>query len=430
MSAINITKNDNVQLIGQDQMDHPSGITHEPSTNSEEQGQHPVSALMNSRGTESAELSFNLSENKANNSPGKPTKVKVLIEVSTDNIGMASSSPTLIGTQVPSSCDIVGEILDCVAKVERQMNIFRHYIESQNDENKPLHQWKKYGGYAALSTTVCELEEAVTTLKNGRLLPAHLTASVAQATSSSTSVSKTTAYAFAMMNSKMANYMKDMETSRMSDEATAKANVVIMEELQKLMKHSFRAAGQVWLATDVLRSFEQRHTQYKDWAWFVTATVVTAVIAATVSIVTVHLYGLAGFNMVPKSNSEGIYTQLVDLVQRTQALTNPTSELYTIKLQDIDRRYDDLAALAESHGLRIDNLVEALGPPNDEGTYYLPMPKTDSRSYKDLQSLIQKVSDETKRQQQRYQVEMKLMRKNMHRMDIRFTSAINKKRKD
>jgi hypothetical protein len=310
------------------------------------------------------------------------------------------------------------------------MNIFRHYIESQNDENKPLHQWKKYGGYAALSTTVCELEEAVTTLKNGRLLPAHLTASVAQATSSSTSVSKTTAYAFAMMNSKMANYMKDMETSRMSDEATAKANVVIMEELQKLMKHSFRAAGQVWLATDVLRSFEQRRTQYKDWAWFVTATVVTAVIAATVSIVTVHLYGLAGFNMVPKSNSEGIYTQLVDLVQRTQALTNLTSELYTIKLQDIDRRYDDLAALAESHGLRIDNLVEALGPPNDEGTYYLPMPKTDSRSYKDLQSLIQKVSDETKRQQQRYQVEMKLMRKNMHRMDIRFTSAINKKRKD
>jgi uncharacterized protein YsxB (DUF464 family) len=216
----------------------------------------------------------------------------------------------------------------------------------------------------------------------------------------------------------------------MSDEATVKASVVIMEELQKLMKYSFRAAGQVWLATDVLRSFEQRRTQYKDWAWFVTATVVVAVIAATVSIVTVHLYGLAGFNLVPKSNSEGIHTQVVDLVQRTQAVTNLTSELYMIKLQDIDRRYDDLAALSESHGLRIDNLVEALGPPNEEGTYYFSMPKTDSRSCKDLQSLIQKASDETKRQQQRYQAEIKLMRKNMHRMDIRFTSAINKKRKD
>lgn len=264
MSAINITENDNVQLIRQDQTDRPSGLTQRSSTNSKEQAQHPISAQVNSRGTESAELTFNFSESTTKSSPGKLIKVKVLIKVSTDNMGMASISPTLIGTQSPSSCDIVDEILDCVAKVERQMNIFRHYIESQNDENRPLHQWKKYGGYPALSTTVYELEKAVTKLKNGRLLPAHLAASVAQATVSSTSVSKTTAYAFAMMNLKMANYMKDMETSRMSDEATAKANVVIMEELQKLMKYSFRAAGQVWLATDVLRSFEQRRTQYKD----------------------------------------------------------------------------------------------------------------------------------------------------------------------
>jgi hypothetical protein len=98
MSAINITENDNLQLIRQDQTDRLSGITQESSTNSKEQAQHSVSAQVNSRGTESAELTFNFSESTAKSSPGKSTKVKLLIKVSTVNIGMADSSHTLIAT--------------------------------------------------------------------------------------------------------------------------------------------------------------------------------------------------------------------------------------------------------------------------------------------------------------------------------------------
>lgn len=331
-----------------------------------------------------------------------------------------------------SSRTVVDEILGRLAEVERHMSRFREYIKTQKDDDKPLYQWANYSGYPALDTAVSELDEATSKFKRVQLPQEYVAASVARAMDSSTTVSKAASYALAAMNMKTAKYMEEMETSTLSEEAKVNANALITEELQKLMEHSTHATERVWVATDLLRKLEEKQARYKDWAWSAAATVITAFIGAAVGILTAHLYGPEGLDLIPQNGrGQGMYGQVLDLVQRTQAATNLTSELYTIKMQDIDQRYNNLAALSESHGLRIDNLVEGLGPPNEKGIYYLSTPqRSHGEICKDVEGRLQKVSNDANRQMQRLHEEMQIMRKNMNRMDIRLTSGLDKVRKE
>jgi hypothetical protein len=359
--------------------------------------------------------------------PNMENKLQLSVRVRTAKTDTSSVYLKLTETQYLPPRTIVNEVLRYLSEVEGQMDHFRKYITTQNDEDIPLYQWTKYGGYPSLNTAVSELEKSTTKLKRIRLPEDYLTVSISQAMESSIQVSKIATYGFSVMDKKTAEFLEEMESSTMSEEARSEANTLIIKELQKLMEHSFRAAKHVWLATDLLRGCKHKSSHYKDWAWSSATTIVTAFIAATVSIVTGHLYGHSGFDLKPSNNPGGdIYAQVLDMVQRTQAVTNLTGELYTIKLQDIDRRYDNLADLSEAHGLRIDNLVEALGPPNQVGTYSVAIQKTDQSACKDLERIIQQVSEGSKRQSQRHEAEIKLMRKNINRMDIRLSSSIYK----
>jgi hypothetical protein len=121
-----------------------------------------------------------------------------------------------------------------------------------------------------------------------------------------------------------------------------------------------------------------------------------------------------------------MYHQVLDLVQRTHALTNFTGDIYNTKIQDMDQRYNDLAALSESHGIRIDNIVDGLGPPNSEGTYYHSTSQTDGATCEQrIQKIFQQLSLQSKRQQE----DLATMRKDMHRMDIRLTEGVKKSQK-
>jgi hypothetical protein len=267
----------------------------------------------------------------------------------------------------------------------------------------------------------------MTRFKTTRLPQESLTESVRRATISSTSVSKAAVYVLAVINERISDYMVEMENSTLSEEAKISANVLIIKELHTLLKQTTCAVEHVWYAMDLLRECKQMRTQYKNWAWSAAGTVMTATIAALLGIATAHLYGPAGLDLISHSASTGgVYSQVLDLVYRTQAVTNLMGEICTIKSQDIEQRYNNLASLSESHGLRIDNIVDGLGPPNDEGTYYLATPKEDNES---CESRLQMVSDNLNRQLHRQHEEMEMMRKNMHRMDIRLTRGIEKVRK-
>jgi len=382
-------------------------------------------------------LAISLAENKISASTialAKTTEKKTITKSSIKVCSAVSHSQysrELIRTQ-STARDMIDDILNSLAEVESHMYDFREYIKAQKDEDKPLYKWATYAGYAALNAAVQQLDAASAKFKRVRLPQEFVSSSVSRANESSTSVSKAAAYALAAMNKKTANYMEEMEPSTLSDEAKAQANAIITQELQKLMEHSTRATERVWVATDLLRTLKEKRSSYADWAWSVVGTVMTAGTAAVVAMLAAHLYGPAGFNIIPLGGHGGyMYNQVIDLVERTQVVTNITGELYTIKLQDIDEHYKDLAALSESHGERIDGIVEALGPPNDEGLYYISTPnKIHGESGKDANGRIHKASDEASRQMQRLQEEMHAMRKNVNRMDIRLTKGIEKCRKD
>jgi hypothetical protein len=201
-----------------------------------------------------------------------------------------------------------------------------------------------------------------------------------------------------------------------------------------VLKHSTLATRSTWAAADLLqvilvKSSTKKPIPQKSWAWSLAMTVLTAGISAAVGILAanLHLFSLATYNLAPKgAHGHGVYKQVLDLVQRTQDVTNLTSEIYTVKLQDLGQRYEDLAALAESHGLRIDNLVDALGPTNEEGNYYLSKPKVDDLPSEGNGDRLDKISDDAQRQIQRLHDEMELMRKNMNRLDLRLTRRLDR----
>jgi hypothetical protein len=344
----------------------------------------------------------------------------------TDTETSRTSSGLLVKRETPRNSGI-DDIVHCLEDVHKRMDHFGTYIKAQKEHDKPLFQWEKYGAYTALKTAVSKLEQATTKFKPARVLPEYLAESVARATHSSTSVSGAAVYVLEVINKKTSDYMDETETSKLSEDAKAQANVVITEEVGRLMEHSTRATEQVWRATDMLRECKEKSNVVKDWAWSATATIMTSFIAATVAIFAAHLYGPKGLDVVAGSgHNTSMYHQVLDLVQRTHALTNFTGDIYNTKIQDMDQRYNDLAALSESHGIRIDNIVDGLGPPNSEGTYYHSTSQTDGATCEQrIQKIFQQLSLQSKRQQE----DLATMRKDMHRMDIRLTEGVKKSQK-
>jgi hypothetical protein len=354
--------------------------------------------------------------------PRGTNKVAKMWSVSIDAVDYLFRGLDLITTQALMLRHSGDDVVSCLVVVDKHMRDFQRFIEN----SKPLYQFSKYTEYAALGSAVSKLEAAIARFQSARLPQESLAASVAQAISSSTSISDAVRTVFAALRDKTNSHIEEMEKSTLDEKAKLSAGAALTNELQTLVKQTLRVAEQVWRATDLLREYELKRTQYKNWAWSVAGTVMTATIAAVVGVITAHLYDPAGLDLFSMTGStSSMYSQVLGLVERTQAITNLTGDIYTFKLQDVEQRYNDLATLSESYGLRIDNLVDGLGPPNEHGTYY----NSSKDDEKACESRIRTVSDSLSRQLHRQLEGMKALRKNMNRMDIRLTRSIEKMRK-
>ncbi|KAH8723962.1 hypothetical protein GQ44DRAFT_294623 [Phaeosphaeriaceae sp. PMI808] len=326
-------------------------------------------------------------------------------------------------------------ILGSLAEVELQMSGFREYIRMQKMDQKPLYQWSQYGSYPSLKKAVSGLEKTKSAFIVGQLPQHEVSACLTVAMESSTAVSKAAVYILAVLNKKTALYLEEMETSTLSEDAKAKANALITAEVQKVLEHSTLATKSVWVATDLLRSLEERQTPNQDWAWSMTATIMTAMTSAAISTLITSMPGHSGLSPASiNSYMDGTNSQMLHLIQRTQAITNLTDEIHMLKMQDIDQRYKQLSNISESHGLRIDNLVDSLGIPNEEGNYRIASPPVDhpktppigKKALSDLSDRLQKATTGADHQMQRLHDEMVQLRKHIHRVDIRLTSRLDK----
>ncbi|KAH7402475.1 hypothetical protein BKA66DRAFT_564390 [Pyrenochaeta sp. MPI-SDFR-AT-0127] len=346
---------------------------------------------------------------------------------------------------------VIEEILEHMFEVKNHMTAFEEYIEAQKNENMALYQWPRYTRYGVVSDAVTGLDEATGRLEPICLPQKDVKACLRKATQFSLCVSKAAVVAMGVVGDKFDTCIDDIENSELSAEAKANAKALVTSELNKLVKHCTRTTGRVYAALDRLReslsndaagpdldiagikklishSEDRLTASHKSWAWIVVVFIMGAVASAITGLAAAHLYGPAGFDLVLKSGAHGnsIYTQVLNLVQRTQAVTDLTGEIYSIELQKINQRYKELEAISLAHGLRIDNLVESLGPTNEEGTYYSSKPNPSQDGLGSDYHRIRKASDNSNRDLLRLQQDLELMRKNINRMDIRLTKRLDR----
>ncbi|CAO2657523.1 Nn.00g036490.m01.CDS01 [Neocucurbitaria sp. VM-36] len=329
----------------------------------------------------------------------------------------------------------VDHVLDRMHDVKTKMAMFEVYIQVQKDDNKPLYQWDQYSGYALLTRAISELVEATAKVKPCHLPKEDVKVYLRTATHSSLFVSKVAAFAMSVMGEKVDTCIDEIEESDMSAEGRRMAKTLVLAELKVLIKHSTRATRHIYAALDVLqqsltteadrnlaivsikeiksKSDVQRHSTYVNLVWAMVGLVLGVGLTAC-------LCRQAGAKLVLSSREQGNGPcSYLDFVHRTQVVTNLTGEVYSMIRHDIHNRYQEVAAITEANTLRIDNLVDALGPTNEEGVYYSAMPKLDYTVPDSVHQEIRKMSDNAAR-------EMKQMRKNINRMDLRLTKRIDK----
>ncbi|KAF2132383.1 hypothetical protein P153DRAFT_354996 [Dothidotthia symphoricarpi CBS 119687] len=352
-------------------------------------------------------------------------------------------------------CAILDETLGRMMEVHERMTNFQAYIHSQKQQNKPLYQWTKYDGYRILGHAVSTLDEAASKLESiteehSRLPFKHSAVYLDRAAQFSTSVSNAAVYALGAISQRSATCMFEIEQSSLSNEAKDHGKTLIFSEVQELIKHSTRATDRMYAAMDLFQAilcvdpFAEQQGTYKikksssdseatphassakNWTCTMARVLLSAATSAVIGLAVAYSCGPAGFDLALGWNDgNGMCGQIIDIIERSQAMANITGEFYWSKLHDIDQRYQDLETVSEAHGLRIDNLVAALGPPNMEGTYFPSAPPPNHHLPNDIKSFIRKASDHSDRQAKKLHDEMEQMRKNFLRMDIRLTKRLD-----
>lgn len=328
------------------------------------------------------------------------------------------------------------------------------YIKAQNEDKKPLYQWARFDGYRVVSRALTRLDRAVAKFEKVRLPVAFVKTYLSRATQISLTVSQAAVFSMGVMGEKAASCIDEIEESTLSAEGKVNAQAVITEELKKLLKHCAKATDRVYTTLDLLRnslhidksnddadismlkvlvaeSQARLNTPRKSWFCSGARIILGAATSAVIALTVAHLYNTGGFELAHQTNPNSMHSQVISLVQRAQAVTNLTGEIYSIKLEDLGQRYKELEAASESHGLRIDNLVEALGVPNEDGTYFSSKAKADVPPEIDCRvengyPCFLKASAEADSQVERLRRELELMRKNIHRMDIRLMKRLDK----
>ncbi|KAG9189689.1 hypothetical protein G6011_06557 [Alternaria panax] len=349
------------------------------------------------------------------------------------------------GSSVRAQRNCAKKVLGSMSDVEKAMLRLYEYTKEQNDSKKPLYMWATFGGYSSVNIALLDLKDkAIEFGEAHHLRVANVRALLSRATQISLAVSQIAVFSMGVMGEKLTSCVDEIDESDLSAEGKDKAKALITKELKKLLKTCARATDRVYVALDLLRNSlhveepsqnldisiikkliaesEARLTPRKSWLWDGTKAVLGAGFSAAVTIAAAYFYSISGSDLVLQTNPFGIHSQVISLVQRAQAVTNLTGEIYSIKLEDLDQRYKELEGVSESHGLRIDNLVESLGVPNADGTYYSSTPNSDCEAPSD----ILRISADADRQIQRLRGELETMRKNIHRMDIRLMKRLDK----
>lgn len=359
----------------------------------------------------------------------------------------------------------IEDILRQMAVVEKEMSTFRMYIATQEEENKPLFQWAKYSRYTEIAQAVTGLElcleilpselklkgNEVSALESSLILdpltyvqvecsPDFRTAYLTKARELSISTSDNIVFAMRVMNDKIAEYSQELAKSSVAAETKENTKEAIMSELGQLLKHSIEATRSVWSALDLLErtasvDFDKKQDNKQgtklSWRGWLTL----LLMFSCFGVLLFHEYNsLTGFMAIGSDShnqckavnqATASMEAMCARAEKTCSLTQEASRLslaaQTSRIQEFNTDVDAVKKALEEQGIRIDNLWEALGPPNANGTYSMG-PGSSLDTDRRLDMVQCEVANELKKLEGSF-LEMK---KEMQRAEVRLSSRLNK----
>ncbi|KAF2691884.1 hypothetical protein K458DRAFT_6801 [Lentithecium fluviatile CBS 122367] len=339
--------------------------------------------------------------------------------------------------------DFIEHVLTRMADVEKEMNSLREYWAAHDKNDEPFFNWSPYARYAKLHQAAGSLDWAVGELdliSATVTLPPDLTKKyLYKARGLSLSTSKATIFAIQVMSKKTGEYVQGPEGSSLPSPASDISNHIVASEIGKLLEHSTEATEGVWAAVDLL---QQLHN----------VDIEVAQDQVDVKLTKTKPNVESSEKALGKTRKQKDYLTLVCILlclflTTMQELRHPTifvsrrasnncANVYSLfgdsyKLiasiqQAQDEKLDALNKQSQDTELRVDNLWEALGPPNANGTYYGAKAEHVDTSSEDIDKKLQVLKEGLERQVKRVEANAAGFKKAMQLADIRLSSRLDK----
>lgn len=267
----------------------------------------------------------------------------------------------------------------------------------------------------------------------------------------SIATSNVASFAMAIMNHKTPTCYEEIEESSLSETEKDIAKNEISREVTKIIQHSTAATNPTYAALDLLLilfypdpkdfvpKFEpgkKEASKSRHWTWKALAASV-AVIGMIVY--ALHAYGPSTIDWEPRiagriesmrNRAWNLQTNLKDAptAQRDDIELTNIMDYASVndKMDNVGSRLQHLEEMSETHSGRIDNIWEALGPPNEDGTYYNDKTFQPNQL---LEASLQENQKVMKHLVEQFNKDLAHLRKHIHRVDIRLMKELEKVKK-
>lgn len=268
------------------------------------------------------------------------------------------------------------------------------------------------------------------------------------AVKNSISISNTAQIAFETMNHKIVSCFEEVDQSTLSEEAKDIAKTEITGEVTKLMKHTTESTRSVYAALDLLlKLFYQdiekgplnlvdvilteqglykgkigaKKTLWPMWK-IMTTGFLLFIMAVTLLGALNHVFDrrMLCFENPQQATGASHFGKMIYYLQTTDVARRYQNKVVQARLRKLDSRCKSIEEANECIGARLDNIVESLGPPNEDGMYFsksntFPGNKQSDALILNLQKQNDKLSEEVIQ-----------LRKHIHRVDLRLTKDVEK----
>ncbi|KAF2476420.1 uncharacterized protein BDR25DRAFT_339432 [Lindgomyces ingoldianus] len=363
----------------------------------------------------------------------------------------------------------INRILECMHELNTKIEEFRDYVATQDSDNTPLYQWNKYEEFPRIAQATHKLGTAIKVLKimfdrvPGALAPEipiatkannfplpvfpedYATACKDEALQCSISISNGAAYVMEVVNQTTAKCIDELELSSLSQGARKAATEEMSRELAKIMKYSTGATEQVYLAkdllikafescttirqapmqrdsTDTLKSTKQDMVR-KEWvgglqkggAYIIHGLAVIGVLLLTL-LVTAPLKP----NIVTRGDLKKVDNRMDLMMFSIMTYVFEENSAMKARLAGLEKLSQVQTNRSEAIQLRLDNLWDSLGIPDENGMYRFD--KESNRLSEFLEHQLIDLKGELLKQAKT----LNDMRRQNHLMDIRLTRQIQR----